>query len=128
MHLAAIFPVYRVIFLSYCETQCNHTHHSVIVRTERSRCGVVSRTMNFGVSFGVRIMSDPSDAEIRRDIDTLVERLQLKRWSEEERAEYVSKQDEHPLFMEDVPTVRPNSICVWCQHCQRCFRDVCAGW
>lgn len=49
-------------------------------------------------------MSD--DAVVQRDIDTMVERLHLRRWTPEERKEYVDAQSEHPIFMDAVPQVR----------------------
>ena len=49
---------------------------------------------------------EPSEAEVRRDLDTMVERLKLKRWTPEERSDYMAEQDEHPMFMDALPEVR----------------------
>ena len=52
------------------------------------------------------LMSGEDEAEIQRDIDTMVERLKLRRWTEGERKEYIAGQAEHPMFMDTLPTVR----------------------
>jgi hypothetical protein len=49
------------------------------------------------------VMASADDRESRRDLDRLVERLQLRRWTAEERSEYLADQDEHPMFMEALP-------------------------
>lgn len=41
--------------------------------------------------------------ESRRDLDRLVERLHLRRWTPEEREEYLEGQAEHPMFMDAIP-------------------------
>ena len=50
-------------------------------------------------------MTTPEERESKRELDRLVERLQLKRWTPEERETYLEGQAEHPMFMDSISSV-----------------------